>query len=113
MCDGPGLYQLLILTQGSELLTYSSFPRIGASPLICVPSAARTCCDESDTKSSMLPIISLSRVSRSSNLQNPVEGQQGDPSNPISLLSQTWDLSSYSSADFGFGVFQELDKCRN
>jgi hypothetical protein len=54
--------------------TYSSFPRIGASPLIWVPSAARTCCDWSDTNSSMLGITSWRRVSRSSTAQKPGDG---------------------------------------
>jgi hypothetical protein len=52
-------------------LTYSSLPRIGASPLICVPRAARTCCDWSETSSSMLGITSWRRVSGSSKAQKP------------------------------------------
>ena len=51
---------------------YSSLPRIGASPLIWVPSAALTCCEVSETKSSMLVMISFKRVSRSSNVQKPI-----------------------------------------
>jgi hypothetical protein len=60
-------------TNSRAMIAYSSLPKIGAKPLICVPSAARTCCDVSDTKSSMLVMISLSKVSRSSNLQNPIK----------------------------------------
>ena len=51
--------------------THSSLPSIGASPLICVPSAARTCWEVSETKSSILVIISLSSVSLSMSLQKP------------------------------------------
>ena len=51
--------------------TYSCFPRRGARPLIWVPKAARTCWDGSETRSSTVVIISLSRVSRSIKLQNP------------------------------------------
>ena len=50
---------------------HSSLPSMGARPLICVPSAARTCCDVSDTRSSTLVMISFKRVSLSSNAQNP------------------------------------------
>lgn len=57
-------------------MTYSSLPRIGAKPLICVPKAARTCWEVSDTKSSMLVIISLSNVSRSSSPQKPEQNKR-------------------------------------
>lgn len=52
-------------------IPYSSLPKIGARPLICVPRAALTCCEVSDTKSSILVIISLRSVLRSSSPQNP------------------------------------------
>lgn len=55
-----------------EKVTHSSFPRIGASPLIWVPRAALTCCEASLTKSSTAPIISSRRVWRSSKPQKPV-----------------------------------------
>ena len=57
-------------------IVYSSLPRIGAKPLICVPKAARTCWEVSDTKSSMLVIISLSNVSRSSSPQKPGQNER-------------------------------------
>ena len=50
---------------------HSSLPRMGAKPLICVPSAALTCCDVSPTRSSMLPMISFKRISRSIKAQKP------------------------------------------
>lgn len=60
-----------IIGCGIGTTTYSCLPRIGANPLICVPKAARTCCELSDTRSSTLPIMSLSRVDRSTKAQNP------------------------------------------
>lgn len=54
-----------------QRFTHSSFPRMGASPLICVPREALTCWEPSLTKSSTAPMISSKRVWRSSNPQNP------------------------------------------
>lgn len=51
--------------------TYSCLPKIGASPLIWVPRAARTCWDGSETRSSTELMISLRSVSRSTRLQKP------------------------------------------
>lgn len=55
----------------SSVHTYSCLPRMGARPLICVPRAARTCWEVSETRSSMLGIMSLSRTDRSTRPQKP------------------------------------------
>lgn len=77
MRDGPSdmLIELIDVKRGTA---HSSLPNIGAKPLICVPRAARTCCEVSDTKSSILVMISLSKVSRSSNLQKPAQSQHDE-----------------------------------
>ena len=74
VCDGPRKGKLR-KTDVKPWMTYSSLPRIGAKPLIWVPKAARTCWEVSDTKSSMLVIISLSNVSRSSSPQKPEQNK--------------------------------------
>lgn len=94
-------------------MAHSSLPKIGAKPLICVPSAARTCCEVSDTRASMLVIISSSRVSRSSRLQKPDEISQQIVWRSSNHHKLTRDLSGYSGADFSFSIFQQLDKCRD
>jgi hypothetical protein len=50
---------------------YSCLPRIGARPLICVPRAARTCWELSETRSSIVVIISFRSVVLSNREQNP------------------------------------------
>jgi len=62
---------LLRASRQARNYTYSCLPRIGARPEICVPSAARTCCEVSDTKSSILPMISLRSVFLSTKAQKP------------------------------------------
>ena len=91
--------------------TYSSLPSIGASPLICVPRAARTCCDGSETRSSMGGIISLSRVSRSIKLQKP--SPKSELARNKTKQIHTWNLSCDISANFRFCILEELNKCGN
>ena len=84
---------------------YSSLPRIGARPLICVPRAARTCCDVSETKSSTLVIISLSRVSLSNSPQKPCSSQFV-AFNETGEANLTWYLPSYSGPNLCFRILQ-------
>ena len=94
-------------------ISYSSLPRIGARPLICVPKAARTCWEESETKSSMLVIISLSNVSLSSSPQKPEKHERHLWSFMSKALQLTRDLSSYGGTNFCFGVLQKLHESRD
>lgn len=94
----------------TSLYTYSSLPNMGARPLICVPKAARTCWDESETRSSTLDMISFRSVSRSSKPQKPCIIVSNDCQGVH--YRHTRDLSSYGGPNFCFRIFQQLDKCR-
>ena len=91
--------------------TYSSLPKIGARPLICMPRAARTCCDVSDTKSSILVIISLRRVSRSNNPQKPSEVRKNTRRSRPRLLTRY--LTSYGGTNFRLRIFKQLNESWN
>lgn len=71
MVDSPSSGQYLAKGDQGQLPAYSCLPKMGASPLIWVPRAARTCCEVSETKSSTELIMSLRRTFRSTSAQKP------------------------------------------
>jgi len=93
----------------AKLNSYSSLPRIGASPLIWVPSAARTCCDWSETSSSILGITSWRRVSRSRSAQKPMNTSAICQ---ISLrIILTRNLPRNSTPHLRLSVLEKLHEC--